>query len=299
MEITSAQIEFLASDEFTRYTNFTNSEFFRKSTFKTIFDEIISHGHIFDILLDKGSNNYTRSIEALSPEEALSFKMLLNDKYDSISILNNAIQYKNIRLFFIDVPDKDSYYYLLDFCHGNSSSVNDNDFYISIILLKDFPNDESYKIQYSIIRDVIELYFSLSFKKLGIPINYDDNLNNEVICFPTTLKSSDFLFIAYYFAYYFEALSSFIPISAIENTIKNDGLSLMIDNCDNALKILYERDKVISGTNSDIVDYAYMITMSYFKAVIQLATLTNDDLVEANKSVIAEFDNTSEENTND
>ena len=298
MEITSAQIEFLASDEPAKYTNFTNSEFFRKNTFKHIFDEIISHGHIFDILLDRGSNNYTRPIEAFSPEEALSLKMLLNDKYDSIAILRNAIQYKNIRLFFVDAPDKDSYYYLLDFCHYNKISIDDKEFYISIILLKDFPNDESSNIQYSIIRDVIELYFALSFKKLGIPINYDDSTNNEVICFPTTLKSSDFLFISYYFAYYLEALSSFIPTSAIENTINSDGLSLLIDSYDNALKVLHNRDKIISGTESDVVDYAYMITMSYFKAVVQIAALTNDDFVEANKSIIAGLENT-EEDTDD
>lgn len=279
MEITTAQIELLALEEPTKYINFTNSEFFKKDTFKTIYDEIVSHGHIFDILLDKGSNNYTRPIEALSIEEALSLKMLLSDNYNPNEILKNAIQYKNIRLLFADVPDKDSYYYLVDFMHNN-------DFYISIILLKDFPADESSNIQYSIIRDVIELYFAVSFKKLGIPINYDESTNSEIICFPATLRSSDFIFISNYFAYYLEALSVFIPISALENTINDDGLSLLIDSYDNAFKVLHNRDKVINGTSSDLVDYAYMITKSYFNSVIQIARLTNEDMAEANKNVI-------------
>jgi hypothetical protein len=279
MEITTAQIELLALEEPTKYINFTNSEFFKKDTFKTIYDEIVSHGHIFDIILDKGSNNYTRPIEALSAEEALSLKMLLSDNYNPNEILKNAIQYKNIRLLFADVPDKDSYYYLVDFMHNN-------DLYISIILLKDFPADESSNIQYSIIRDVIELYFAMSFKKLGIPINYDESTNSEIICFPATLRSSDFIFISNYFAYYLEALSVFIPISALENTINDDGLSLLIDSYDNAFKVLHNRDKVINGTSSDLVDYAYMITKSYFNSVIQIARLTNEDMAEANKNVI-------------
>jgi hypothetical protein len=279
MEITTAQIELLALEEPTKYINFTNSEFFKKDTFKTIYDEIVSHGHIFDIILDKGSNNYTRPIEALSIEEALSLKMLLSDNYNPNEILKNAIQYKNIRLLFADVPDKDSYYYLVDFMHNN-------DLYISIILLKDFPADESSNIQYSIIRDVIELYFAMSFKKLGIPINYDESTNSEIICFPATLRSSDFIFISNYFAYYLEALSVFIPISALENTINDDGLSLLIDSYDNAFKVLHNRDKVINGTSSDLVDYAYMITKSYFNSVIQIARLTNEDMAEANKNVI-------------
>jgi hypothetical protein len=164
--------------------------------------------------------------------------------------------------------------------------MHNNDLYISIILLKDFPADESSNIQYSIIRDVIELYFAMSFKKLGIPINYDESTNSEIICFPATLRSSDFIFISNYFAYYLEALSVFIPISALENTINDDGLSLLIDSYDNAFKVLHNRDKVINGTSSDLVDYAYMITKSYFNSVIQIARLTNEDMAEANKNVI-------------
>ena len=293
MEITTAQIELLALEEPTKYTNFTNSEFFKKDTFKSIYDEIVSHGHIFDIILDKGSGNYTRPIEAFSPEEALSLKMLLSDNYNSAEILRNAVQYKNIRLFFADVPDKDSYYYLVDFMHNDQ-------FYISIILLKDFPADQSSNIQYSLIRDIIQLYFAVSFKKLGIPINYDESTNSEVICFPSTLRSSDFLFMSYYFAYYLEALSVFIPISAIENTINNDGLSLLIDSFDSASKVLHNRKDVINGTASDLVDYAYMITKSYFNSIIQIATITNEEMVKANESVIAsEEGNTDDQSWNE
>ena len=280
MEITTAQIELLACEEPSNYINFTNSEFFKKDTFKSIYEEIVSHGHIFDIILDRGSNNYTRPIEALSVEEALSLKMLMADKYDATEILKNAVQYKNIRLLFVNVPDKDSYYYLEKFTHNN-------EFYISIILLKDFPADETSNIQYSIIRDVIQLYFALSFKKLNIPVNYDERINNEVICF-NTLRASDFIFISYYFAYYLEALSVFIPISAIENTINEDGLSLLIDNYDNASKVLHNRDKVINGNASDLVDYAYMIAKSYFNSIIQIASLDNTAIMvdAADQSVI-------------
>lgn len=277
MEFTTAQVELLATEEESRYTNFTNSEFFNKDTIKRIYEGLISHGQVFDILLDRGNSNYTRHVEAFSPEEALSLKMLLNDNYDAVSILRNALQYKNMRVFFVDAPDKDSYYYLVNFKHEKEN-------YISIILLKDFPADESSNIQYSLIRDIIQLYFAVSFKQLGIPVNYTVD-NNEVICFPYTLRSSDFIFIACYYAYYLEALSVFIPESAIENTIEHDGLSLLFDG-EGDLDILHKRSKIISGDASDMVDYAYMITMSYFRSVIQIASMTNDDLAKVNDSII-------------
>ena len=279
MELTTAQIELLATDEETNYVNFTTSELFGKDTIKRIHDEIVSLGHIFDILLDKGTNNYTRPIEAFSPEEALSLKMLLNDNYDSVSILRNALQYKNIRVFFADVPDKDSYYYLVNFKH-------DKEFYISVILLKDFPSDESSNIQYSLIRDIIQLYFALSFKNLGIPINYSLD-NEEIICFPYTLRSSDFIFIACYFAYYLDALATFVHNSAIENTIVENGLSLFIGTEEDALNVFRDRYKVINGDASELVDYAYMIATSYFTSVIQIARITNDDMAKTNESIIA------------
>lgn len=279
MEFTTAQIELLATDVESSYTKFTNSELFGKDAIKHIHDEIISHGHIFDILLDRGTNNYTRPIEAFSPEEALSLKMLLNNNFDSASILRNALQYKFIRVFFADVPDKDSYYYLINFKH-------DKEFYISVILLKDFPADESSNIQYSLIRDIIQLYFAISCKNLGIPINYSED-NEEVICFPYTLRSSDFIFIANYFAYYLDALATFIPESAIENTITENGLSLLIGSEEDGLNVFRDRHKVIDGNASDLVDYAYMITTSYFTSVVQIARITSEDMAKANESVIA------------
>jgi len=276
MVFSTDQIDELLS-RYTVNTKFTNSEFFNKDTFKSIFDGIISHGQIFDIILDKGNLNYIRPIEAFSIEEALSLKMLAKDNYNPTDILRNAIQYKNMRLFFADIPDKDSYYYLLNFEH-------DGNFYISIILLKDFPADESSNIQYSIIRDIIELYFTISFKKAGIPVNYDEIFAEDCISFPSRMRSSDFMFIAYYYAYYFEALLTFIPYSAVENTVIENGISILFDPEDSR-KIINDRQNIINGDSSDAVDYAYMITMSYFKSVVQIASEVNNELEQIEQDI--------------
>lgn len=287
MEITTTQREYLYEEERLGLTTFNNSEMYSKDTFKSIYEEIISHGQIFDIILDKGTDNYTRRIEAFSEEEALSLKMIMGDKFDSssLSILQNAAQYKNIRLFFVDEDEKDSYYYLINFAH-------DNNHYISVFLLKDFPED-SYEVQYTIIKDIIELYFALSFKKLGIPVGYSQF--EELLCFPDKMRPSDFKFIAYYYAYYFEALSKFIPESAILNTIA-DGYctSLLINDPEFAEPIFKDRYKAINNDKSDFVDYATMITSQYYQSLIRIANVVGAEYMNEDSA-----DEALKETTND
>ena len=290
MEITTAQREYLLSEERPCYPTFCNSEMYSKESIKSIYEEIISHGQIFDIILDKGTDNYTRRIEAFSEEEALSLKMVIKDKFDSnsLTILRNAVQYKNIRLFFIDEADKDSYYYLIDFMH-------DNNLYISVFLLKDFPED-SYAVQYTIIKDIIELYFAASFKKIGIPVGYTEY--DEIICFPDKMRPSDFKFISYYYAYYMEALATFIPESAILKTLEEESISLVITDSDYAKEVFKNRHKAIKGDKSEFIDFANMITSQYYMTIVRLAALMGADINNIiDPELVPANANTTEENT--